>query len=185
MVRKTGKKDIEGNEIIENPFTLGELDVLIASSPIAVGVDDLQYNCNTIIFNGLVWTWAKFEQIVGRLVRTGQSQNYVNIHLVFANLNGYEYDYKVKYLRILAKKSIGDCVTTGTLPPKISLGSTEEQRHGMIKKMWENKESGFPEKEQIERELQLEAERELELEIEKTNKFIETIQPVEKEEEYE
>lgn len=182
MIRKTGKKDNEGSEIIENPFTLGELDVLIASSPIAIGVDDLQYNCNTIIFNGLVWTWAKFEQIVGRLVRTGQTQDHVNIHLVFANLNGYEYDYKVKYLRILAKKSIGDCVTTGTLPPKISLGSTEEQRHGMITKMWENKESGFPEKEQIERQLQLEAEHELELEIEKTNKFIETIQPVEKEE---
>lgn len=188
MIRKTGKRDNEGNEIIENPFVLGELDVLIASSPIAVGVDDLQYDCNTIIFNGLVWTWAKFEQIVGRLVRTGQTQDHVNIHLVFANLNGYEYDYKVKYLRILAKKSIGDCVTTGTLPPKISLGSTEKQRHGMITKMWENKQSGFPEKEQIDKELQLEAQHELEEEIEKENEFIDTIQPVEEkkkeEEEY-
>lgn len=182
MIRKTGKRDKDGNEIIENPFTLGELDVLIASSPIAVGVDDLQYDCNTIIFNGLVWTWAKFEQIVGRLVRTGQTENHVNIHLVFANLNGYEYDYKVKYLRILAKKSIGDCVTTGTLPPKISLGSTEEQRHGMITKMWENKQSGFPEKEQIDKELQEEAVADLEKEIEEQNEFIETIQPVEPEE---
>ncbi len=179
MIRKTGRKDQDGNDIIENPFVLGELDVLIASSPIAVGVDDLQYDCNNIIFNGLVWTWAKFEQIVGRLVRTGQTQDHVNINLVFANLNGYEYDYKVKYLRILAKKSIGDCVTTGTLPPKISLGSTEEQRHGMITKMWNNKESGFPEKEQIDRELKFEAEKELETEIEKTNEFLETIQPVE------
>jgi len=183
MIRKTGKKDKDGNEIIENPFVLGELDVLIASSPIAVGVDDLQYDCNTIIFNGLVWTWAKFEQIVGRLVRTGQTQDHVNIHLVFANLNGYEYDYKVKYLRILAKKSIGDCVTTGTLPPKISLGSTEKQRHGMITKMWENKQSGFPEKEQIDKELLLEAQHELEEEIEKENEFIDTIQPVEEKKE--
>jgi len=180
MIRKTGKLDEFGNEIIENPFNLGELDVLIASSPIAVGVDDLQYGCNTVIFNGLVWTWAKFEQIVGRLVRTGQVEDHVNIHLVFANLNGYEYDYKVKYLRILAKKSIGDCVTTGTLPPKISLGSSDGQRLGMIEKMWNNKESGFPEKELIVREQQKEAQEELEEEIEKTNEFLETIKPIEK-----
>jgi len=146
LIKKIGT-DNEGNDIVTNPFVQGDIDILIASSPFAVGIDEVQYVCNNLIFNGLVWTWAMFEQIIGRVVRTGQAKSQVNIHLVLARINGYDYDVKVKYNRLLQKKAIGDCVRYGTLPEKISFGGTKQERKTMIIEMLKNKQSKFPERE--------------------------------------
>lgn len=54
------------------PFMAGKLDVLIASSAIAVGVDGLQDVCHKLIVNVLPWTRADLDQLIGRLWRKGQ-----------------------------------------------------------------------------------------------------------------
>jgi len=151
------------------PFKRKELDVLIASRPFAVGVDEVQYNCNTIILNGLVWTWAQFEQIVGRIVRIGQKSNFVDIHMIFARLDGYEYDEKIKYNRILAKKALGDCIRDGTIPEQLGLGSVDKDRKKAISQMIENGKSGFPNKEEVEKHLQESAMQELETKTEQVS----------------
>jgi len=169
--RNTGRIDEHGDIIYDSPFVKGEIDVLIASRPFAVGIDGLQFVCNNLIFNGLVWTWSQFEQIIGRIVRSGQISNFVNIKLIFANINGYEYDEKVKYNRLKAKKALGDCIRNGTLPEKIKFGNTETERLSMIEQMFKNRATGFPEKEKIESELQLEAAQELEVNMEELHKL--------------
>lgn len=151
LIRKTGNLDSEQNQIVENPFSLGEYDVLIVSRPFAIGIDEVQYHANTIIFNGLVWTWAEFEQIIGRLARTGQKEDHVNIHLVMARLNRVvdgevrqaDYDLKVKYYRILQKKEIGDTVRFGTLPEKVRLGDSKKERMNKLIEMLKSKSSGM------------------------------------------
>ena len=55
-------------------FKDGKAQVLIASRPVAVGVDELQYDCNRLIFNTLPWTHAQYEQLIGRLDRIGQDK---------------------------------------------------------------------------------------------------------------
>ena len=169
--RDTGRIDEHGDIIYDSPFIKGEIDVLIASRPFAVGLDGLQFVCNNLIFNGLVWTCSQFEQIIGRIVRSGQISNYVNIKLIFANINGYEYDEKVKYNRLKAKKALGDCIRNGTLPEKIKFGNTETERLSMIEQMFKNRATGFPDKEKIESELQAEAAQEIETSLEELHKL--------------
>jgi len=159
--RETGRKDEHGEEIIESPFLLGEIDVLIASRPFAVGLDGMQMVCNNLIFNGLVWTYAQFEQIRGRIVRSGFEGEQAFVNMVFARLNGFDYDEKVKYNRLKAKRALGDCIRHGTLPEKLNFGDTETLRLESIEKMLTNRDTGFPEKEQVEKQLELEAVNEL------------------------
>ena len=161
LIEKRGV-DNEGNDLVVNRFVQGDLDVLIASRPFAVGIDEVQYVCNNLIFNGLVWTWAQFEQIIGRVVRTGQAKSFVNIYLILAKINGYDYDEKVKYNRLIQKKAIGDCVRYGTLPEKISFGYSNEERKKTLLEMIKNKESGFPSKEELTLSIGQDAVKELE-----------------------
>lgn len=114
---KTGLKkptDVKGE--FTNPFLNGDLDVLIASSPIAEGIDGLQKVCNTMIFNGLTWTYAKFEQIIGRLIRTGQVFDNVNIYTILSTIENYEYDRKIKLDRLFQKEMLQMCVLDGKIP---------------------------------------------------------------------
>jgi len=165
MVRKTGKVDVDGNEIIENPFILGEIDVLIATRAFGVGFDGVQEVCNNIFFNGFVFTYGDFEQIIGRLIRSGQFSDTVNVYLIFAKLNGVAFDYELKYLRVKAKKSLGDCIKHGTLPKRIRIGKQDKQRKRALDTMLKNKISGFPTKEKVERELETEAMKQLDEQI--------------------
>ena len=181
MVRKTGKKDNDGNEIIENPFLLGEIDVLIATRTFGVGFDGVQEVCNNIFFNGFVFTYGDFEQITGRLIRSGQFSDTVNVFLVFAKLNGVAFDYELKYLRVKAKKSLGDCIKNGTLPKRISLARKDKQRKKSLDKMLKNKISGFPTKEKVERELESEAIKELDQKVATYFTEIESIERMKRE----
>lgn len=175
MVRKTGMVDRDGNEIVENPFLLGEYDVLLATRTFGVGFDGVQKVADTIIFNGFVFTDADFEQIIGRLVRSGSVFKTVNIHLVFARIDGVEVDYLAKYHRVKAKRNLGDCIRHGTLPTRIGIGKDDKSRKQMIDKMIKNRHSGFPEKEIVERELEEQARKELDS---KVTDYFETLENV-------
>ena len=137
-----------------NPFKNGDLDILIASTPIAEGVDGLQHVCNTIIFNGLTWTFAKYEQIVGRLVRTGQRSKEVNIYRMLSSIEGYEYDQKIKVDRLHRKQLLQECVLDGRTP---DLGAwdkqTAKEKREMLESVILNRQSRVRTKNQIRKDI--------------------------------
>ena len=106
------------NDTGMKPFREGKIQVLIASRPISVGVDGLQKVCNNLIFNTLPWTNAQYRQIIGRVVRTGQTKNDVHIHHIKASFPGVLYDEYKKLRRINYKKTLADCAVDGILPEK-------------------------------------------------------------------
>jgi hypothetical protein len=55
------------------------LTFLVASPAIAVGVNGLQQRCNHLIFLSLPWTYTAYEQIVGRICRTGSKFESVEV----------------------------------------------------------------------------------------------------------
>lgn len=98
-------------------FKNGKAQVLIASRPISVGVDELQYECNRLIFNTLPYTHAQYEQLIGRLDRIGQDKD-VDVFVIKASIGGFPYDEEIKWKRIQFKRSLADCAIDGTLPRK-------------------------------------------------------------------
>jgi len=98
-------------------FLAKKIQVLIASRPISTGIDGLQSVCTNLIFNTLPWTHALYQQIVGRIIRTGQEKNRVNIHHIKASVGGYQYD-EMKMNRLKFKRTLADCAVDGLLPEK-------------------------------------------------------------------
>jgi len=94
-----------------------KVQVLIASRPISVGVDELQFDCNRLIINTLPWTHAQYEQLTGRLDRIGQT-NEVDIFIIKASIGGYKYDDIIKWNRIQFKRTLADCAVDGILPKR-------------------------------------------------------------------
>ena len=100
-----------------NEFKHGNLDVLIASATISVGVDGLQHVCNKLIFNILPWTSAEYDQIIARLDRQWQtSQVDVVIPLpkysLFGDTAGAWYE-TFKMDRIKKKRTIANAAVDG------------------------------------------------------------------------
>ena len=104
-------------------FLKKEIQVLIASRPISVGVDGLQFICNRLIINTLPWTNAQYQQLLGRLVRRGQIRDIVHLYIIRASIDGYPYD-ELKWKRIQFKRTLADCAVDGVLPRKESCYST-------------------------------------------------------------
>jgi superfamily II DNA or RNA helicase len=96
-------------------FLKKKIQVLIASRPISTGVDGLQSICSNLIFNTLPWTHALYQQIIGRIVRTGQGKDKVTIHHIKASIGGFNYD-QLKMNRLKFKKTLADCAVDGVLP---------------------------------------------------------------------
>jgi len=94
-----------------------KIQVLIASRPISTGIDGLQSVCTNLIFNTLPWTHALYQQIIGRIVRTGQGKNVVDIHHIKASIGGYPYD-QTKLDRLKFKRTLADCAVDGLLPER-------------------------------------------------------------------
>jgi superfamily II DNA or RNA helicase len=69
-------------------FKNKEVQVLIASRPVSVGVEGLQKVCNNLIINTLPWTHAQYEQLIGRLHRLGQPSDVVHVHIIKASFAG-------------------------------------------------------------------------------------------------
>jgi hypothetical protein len=112
-------------------FKDGEVQVLIASRPISVGVEGLQKVCNNLIINTLPWTHAQYEQLIGRLHRLGQHSDIVHVHIIKASMAGYEYDQN-KWKRIEFKRSLADCAVDGRVP-KGNLQTKEQMQQELIK----------------------------------------------------
>ena len=99
-------------------FTKKQVQVLIASRPISTGVDGLQTVCSNLIFNTLPWTHALYQQIIGRIVRTGMDESKtVKVHHILASIGGYPYDQN-KLNRLKYKRTLADCAVDGILPEK-------------------------------------------------------------------
>jgi len=94
-----------------------KFQVLIASRPISTGIDGLQSVCSNLIFNTLPWTHALYQQIVGRVVRTGQGKKIVKVHHIKASIGGFPYD-EMKLNRLKYKRTLSDCAVDGLLPER-------------------------------------------------------------------
>lgn len=73
-------------------------DIIIASDPIAAGVDGLQKVCNNMVILSLPWTDADFTQLKGRIVRKESNFDKVNICIPmvrFSQVSMTGYDDKV------------------------------------------------------------------------------------------
>ena len=112
-------------------FIHQEVQVLIASRPISVGVEGLQKVCNNLIINTLPWTHAQYEQLIGRLHRLGQYHDTVHVHIIKASMSGYRYDQN-KWYRIQFKQSLADAAVDGRIPKGI-LQSKEQMQQELIK----------------------------------------------------
>lgn len=111
--------DTENDDLAQFLDKDGSVDVLIASSRIATGVNGLQYVCQKLIINALPWTNAEYEQLVGRLFRQGSRFNKVDviIPVTFAMVNGQRWSYcESKLHRLEYKKSIADAAVDGVVP---------------------------------------------------------------------
>jgi hypothetical protein len=100
-------------------FINGDLDVLIASSAVATGVDGLQRVCDRLIVNVLPWTAAEFEQLRGRIHRQGQQSDKVTVvvPLTYADVDGERWSWcESKMKRLDFKKSIADAAVDGVVP---------------------------------------------------------------------
>jgi Hypothetical methyltransferase/Probable Zinc-ribbon domain/Type III restriction enzyme, res subunit len=70
---------IGGDKSGHSRFINGSVDILIASSAMATGVDGLQKVCDRLILNIPPWTSAELEQLEGRLNRQGQTHDTLTI----------------------------------------------------------------------------------------------------------
>lgn len=66
-----GDTPTKERESSKQKFIKGELDVLIGSRPVGLGMDGLQKRCNRLIVLSLPWTHAAFQQLYGRVYRQG------------------------------------------------------------------------------------------------------------------
>jgi superfamily II DNA or RNA helicase len=111
-------------------FKHGEAQVLVASRPIAVGIEGLQKISNNLIVNTLPWTHAQFAQLIGRLHRLGQVRDIVHVHVIKASMAGYPYDQR-KWNRIEFKRSLADAAVDGRIP-KGNLQTKEQMQKELI-----------------------------------------------------
>jgi superfamily II DNA or RNA helicase len=104
-------------------FKDGEVNVLIGSSSIGTGVNDLQYRSKKLIIACLPWTSADNRQLIGRLVRQGQERE-VEIVIPVTYVEGKDHDgaaidwswCQSRVNRIRFKQSISDAAVDGTVP---------------------------------------------------------------------
>ena len=104
------------------PFLDKKINVLIASNPLAVGVDKLQYRCRHLIFNSLPWTNARYRQIIGRISRPGQKES-ITVYHVKGNFPAKAYDLREKLEKIANKARLADCAVDGENLPEGRLPS--------------------------------------------------------------
>jgi ERCC4-related helicase len=152
--QKDGKeglhKKTDQKGVFTNPFQNGDIDVLIASSPIAEGIDGLQKICNCIIFNGVTWTFARLEQIQGRIIRTGQIKDDVYLYTVMSRIENYDFDQRIKVDRLYQKEMLQMCVLDGYIPNiKQWNKKTKDYYHDFVECVLKDRKSRVATKKQI------------------------------------
>lgn len=111
-------------------FLAGEVDVLIGSDPVGTGVDGLQKVANRLIFAGLPWTSAHYDQVVGRLHRQGAAFDGVEVFIPLVELRDgprvWSWD-RQRLDRIRFKRTLADAAVDGVIPAG-KLPSQEEMQ---------------------------------------------------------
>lgn len=139
-----------------DPFLNHSRDVLICSSALSEGFDGLQKVSGNVIFGSYPFTYAKFEQVIGRLIREGRTKSKgakkarVRVHLIMAKIKQrggtkvFEYDLRIKWNRLQFKNQTARCVTDGENPDKIKLPKIPAIRKSMLELMVEKQHSLIP-----------------------------------------
>ena len=126
----TGAETAEKKREHLDHFVNGNLDLLIATSAIATGTDGLQENCYNLLVNGLPFTAAAWDQLIGRLQRSGQKKD-VKVTIVRVGSESlYPKHAKCDFhtckkkhsrdegdwYRIVLKRTVGDAAVDGIIP---------------------------------------------------------------------
>lgn len=98
-----------------------DFDVILASKPIAVGVNGLQKVCNNMVILSLPWTDADYKQLIGRIKRKQSVFDHVDICIPmvrFPETNMVGYDDKV-WNSIQSKSVYSKACLEGVFPKEI------------------------------------------------------------------
>jgi hypothetical protein len=110
---------IGGDKSGREHFINGSVDVLIASSAMATGVDGFQRVCDRLILNIPPWTSAELEQLEGRLNRQGQVHDTLTILMpvTYGLDDGEHWSWDGGRLaRLQNKQTIADAAVDGVMP---------------------------------------------------------------------
>ena len=110
---------IGGDKSGRNNFIDGSIDILIASSAMATGVDGFQRVCGRLILNIPPWTSAELEQLEGRLNRQGQIHNNLTIIMpvTYGLDNGERWSWdEGRLARLQNKQTVADAAVDGVMP---------------------------------------------------------------------
>jgi Hypothetical methyltransferase/Probable Zinc-ribbon domain/Type III restriction enzyme, res subunit len=108
-----------GDKSGRDHFINGSVDVLIASSAMATGVDGFQRVCDRLILNIPPWTSAELEQLEGRLNRQGQVHDTLTIFMpVTYGLDAGEHWSwdEGRLARLQNKQTVADAAVDGVMP---------------------------------------------------------------------
>ncbi len=114
----TGNDDEETRREIIGSFANGNIDVLVASSPITTGVDGLQKCCDRMIIISAPWTNSDYVQLVGRIYRQGSIFKEVDVIIPQVEITTDDGEWswdKRRMLIIETKKTLGEAVMDGAL----------------------------------------------------------------------
>jgi superfamily II DNA or RNA helicase len=114
----TGNDDEETRRDIIGSFANGNIDVLVASSPITTGVDGLQKCCDRMIIISAPWTNSDYVQLVGRIYRQGSIFKEVDVIIPQVEITTDDGEWswdKRRMLIIETKKTLGEAVMDGAL----------------------------------------------------------------------
>lgn len=110
---------VGGNKSGRDLFINGSVDVLIASSAMATGVDGFQRVCDRLILNIPPWTSAELEQLEGRLNRQGQVHDTLTIitPVTYGLDAGEHWSWdEGRLARLQNKQTIADAAVDGVIP---------------------------------------------------------------------
>jgi Hypothetical methyltransferase/Probable Zinc-ribbon domain/Type III restriction enzyme, res subunit len=108
-----------GDKSGRDHFINGSVDVLIASSAMATGVDGFQRVCDRLILNIPPWTSAELEQLEGRLNRQGQVHDTLTILMpvTYGLDDGEHWSWdEGRLARLQNKQTVADAAVDGVMP---------------------------------------------------------------------
>jgi transcription elongation factor Elf1 len=108
-----------GDKSGRDHFINGSVDVLIASSAMATGVDGFQRVCDRLILNIPPWTSAELEQLEGRLNRQGQVHETLTIisPVTYGLDAGERWSWdEGRLARLKNKQTVADAAVDGKMP---------------------------------------------------------------------
>jgi superfamily II DNA or RNA helicase len=123
-----GEMDATDREAAKDRFIACEVDVLIGSSAMGVGVDGLQQRCDRLIVLSLPWTSAAYDQLLGRVYRQGSKFHSIEVVIpqVLVSVNGENWSWDEQRLAVVeSKRTLSDAAVDGVMPDYLNLNQLE------------------------------------------------------------